>query len=288
MYMPSACCLHQPGVSGIRATENDGCNYSAIEFPPYAGGYSSGIVHASRHRMALGSNIVDRFHPVGNRRLSNCPGAFRPPPVRAPDLPVEVGEGFGFSLAGSTQSAYNDIDKTMLSHYGMNVANGIYTMAYRIVDVATIPITALDAAALPRFFRQSRDGATSVADLSVRLAKRAVLLGIIMSGCLFLTAPLIPLIVGNGFRDSVMALRWLCLIPAFRGIHQITGSAITGMGFQRYRTSAQFSAAALNLGLNLWLIPRYGWLGAAWASVATDGALGVTNWSMLQCLKRRA
>ncbi|MGA2888102.1 MAG: flippase [Terracidiphilus sp.] len=188
-----------------------------------------------------------------------------------------LGEGFNFSLAGSTQSIYNDIDKVMLSHYRMNVANGIYTMAYRIIDIATIPITALDLAALPRFFRKSVEGVTSVVELSARLSRRAALMGILSSVCLFLAAPLLPEIVGRGFGDTVAALRWLCLIPAFRGVHQLTGSAITGMGLQRYRTAAQFSAAALNLGLNLWLIPRYSWVGAAWASLATDGALGVTN-----------
>jgi O-antigen/teichoic acid export membrane protein len=196
-------------------------------------------------------------------------------------------EGFGFSLAGSTQSAYNDIDKALLSHYGMNIANGLYTMAYRVVDIATIPITALDTAALPRYFRQSQKGVKSVVGISVRLARRAALLGIIMSGSLFLTAPLIPRIVGIGFTGSVAALRWLCLIPAFRGIHQLTGSAITGMGFQRYRTMAQFGASALNLLLNLWLIPRYGWLGAAWASLVTDGGLGAANWCILQNLHRK-
>jgi O-antigen/teichoic acid export membrane protein len=195
-------------------------------------------------------------------------------------------EGFGFSFAGSTQSAYNDIDKALLSHYGMNIANGLYTMAYRVVDIATIPITALDMAALPRYFRQSREGVESVVGISVRLAKRAAFLGIIMSSCLFLAAPLIPRIVGIGFNGSVAALRWLCLIPAFRGIHQLTGSAITGMGFQRYRTAAQFGASALNLLLNLWLIPRYGWLGAAWSSLVTDGGLGVANWFILQYLQR--
>jgi O-antigen/teichoic acid export membrane protein len=193
----------------------------------------------------------------------------------------KLGEGFGFSLAGSTQSAYNDIDKTMLCHYGLNVANGIYTLAYRIIDVATIPITALDVAVLPRYFHLSREKSAGLVNLSIRLAKRAALTGMIASICMFLAAPLIPLIVGEGFRDSVTALRWLCLIPVFRGVHQLTGSAITGLGFQRYRTTAQFSVAALNVGLNLWLIPRYGWLGAAWASVASDGTLAVTNWSML-------
>lgn len=198
-----------------------------------------------------------------------------------------LSEGFGFSLAGSTQSAYNDIDKTMLSHYGMNIANGIYTMAYRVIDVATIPTTAIGIAALPRYFQLSQESPKRVIGLSNRLAKRAALTGFTISVCMFFAAPMIPLIVGEGFRDSVMALRWLCLIPAFRGAHQLTGSAITGLGFQRYRTTVQIFVAALNISLNLWLIPRFGWLGAAWASVASDGTLAATNWAMLLQLGKK-
>jgi O-antigen/teichoic acid export membrane protein len=196
-------------------------------------------------------------------------------------------EGIGFSMGGSAQSIYNDIDKTMLSHYGMNLQNGIYTMAYRVIDIATIPITAVDAAALPRYFRKSAEGVASVYELSLRLAKRAALVGICMSVCLFFMAPVIPHLVGRGFSESILALRWLCLLPIFRGMHQLTGSAITGMGFQRFRTATQFTAAGVNFGLNLWLIPQHGWLGAAWASLATDGLLVILNWTTLQGLVAR-
>lgn len=192
---------------------------------------------------------------------------------------ARLGEGLNFSIASSTQSVYNDMDKTILSHYGMNVANGIYTMAYRIVDIASIPILALDAAVLPRFFRE---GSTeSIGRLSRRLAKRGALLGIAAAVVMFICAPVIPILIGKGFEGSVSALRWLCLIPALRAVHQLSGSAITGAGCQRYRTAAQFSAAAFNFGLCLWLIPRFGWIGAAWTSLATDGSLGLVNWILV-------
>ncbi|MGD0366284.1 MAG: flippase [Acidobacteriaceae bacterium] len=197
-------------------------------------------------------------------------------------------EGLGFSLGWSAQSIYNDIDKTLLSHYGMNVQNGIYTMAYRIVDIASMPITALDAAALPRYVRDSSNNdVRGVNRLAVRLAIRASLVGLMMSAILFFTAPLIPHLVGRGFAAGVQALRWLCLLPAMRGIHQLTGCALTGMGFQRYRTAAQLSAAGVNLALNLWLIPRYGWHGAAWASLATDGSLAIATWVLLKGISKR-
>jgi O-antigen/teichoic acid export membrane protein len=190
-------------------------------------------------------------------------------------------EGFGYSFASSTSTAYNDIDKTMLSHYGLNAANGIYSMAYRIVDVATIPILAIREAAMPRFFRTGVNGIRGAAPLAVVLLKRAIPLGMLAAAALFVIAPLIPHLAGGGFLETVSALHWLCLIPLFRSFHQMTGSAITGSGMQRYRTVSQVFAVALNVGLNVWLIPRHGWLGAAWSSLATDGMLAVVNCSAL-------
>ena len=63
-----------------------------------------------------------------------------------------------FALSYSTSGICDNIDKTMLGHYGMNAANGIYTMAYRAIDVATMPLYAVQGAAIPRFFRNGAAG----------------------------------------------------------------------------------------------------------------------------------
>jgi O-antigen/teichoic acid export membrane protein len=196
-------------------------------------------------------------------------------------------EGFGYSFATSTASAYNDIDKAMLSHYRMNAADGIYTIAYRIVDIATIPVLALRDAAMPRFFRAGANSVEEAGRLSLQLLRTALPVACLASAAMWLAAPLIPHLVGNGFKESVSALRWLCLIPIFRSVHQLTGSALTGSGLQRYRTGSQLSAAGVNFLLNLWLIPTHGWLGAAWASLVTDAGLGVVNWFLLSILRKR-
>jgi O-antigen/teichoic acid export membrane protein len=189
-------------------------------------------------------------------------------------------EGLGFAVAMSTSSLYNDLDKTMLSHYGMNRDNGIYSMAYRIVDIATIPIFSLRDAAMPRFFKLGREGISASAGLARKLLRRTLILGAIGSAAIYLAAPLIPIVVGREFIEGVAAMRWLCLIPLFRGVHQIAGSALTGAGMQRYRTATQLLAATLNFFLNLWLIPRWGWHGAAWSSLCTDAALAAMNWGV--------
>jgi O-antigen/teichoic acid export membrane protein len=197
-----------------------------------------------------------------------------------------AGEGLGYSFASSTTTVYNDIDKMMLSHYGLYVANGIYTMAYRVIDIATIPILSIRDAAIPRFFREGAIGLKRSSDLAYTLLKRALPLSLFCTAGMFLFAPLIPYIVGVGFKDSVMALRWLCFIPVFRSIHQMTGSALTGAGMQVYRTSSQVAAALASFGLNIALIPKFGWPGAAWGSLLTDGLLAAMNTGYLFWLCR--
>jgi O-antigen/teichoic acid export membrane protein len=195
-------------------------------------------------------------------------------------------EGAEYALSASAGSAYNDLDKTMLSHYGMSAANGIYTMAYRVIDLATMPSTSIEQAAAPRLFRLGATGLEHAAQLGRRLLKRSLLTSLVMAVVLFVSSPLIPLLVGHGFAESASALRWLCLIPVFRSIHGMSGSVLTGAGLQRYRSATQIVAALGNFGLNLWLIPTHGWIGAAWASLLTDGSLCVMNWLIMVLLDR--
>jgi O-antigen/teichoic acid export membrane protein len=197
------------------------------------------------------------------------------------------GEGAIFAISGSTTSAYNDFDKVMLGHYGMTVANGIYSMAYRVINIATIPIQSIEAAAFPRFFREGSKGVAAVQPLAIKILKRTVVLGLAAAVVIFLLAPLTPLLIGKGFKPSVSALRWLCLIPLFRSFHLCAGDAIAGVGQQKFRLVCQVIAAGFNIAVNAYLIPRYSWWGAAIASLLTDGSLAILNWTVLFWLRRR-
>lgn len=192
-----------------------------------------------------------------------------------------VGEGLIFAFSYSTTGICNDVDKAMLGHYGMNMANGIYTMAYRVVDACMMPIGAVHSAAFPRFFRKGLDGAQSTCAFAQRILKRTAPAGLLLAIVMFVVAPLIPYVVGGSFAQSARALRWLCLLPLFRSFHMSAGDALTGAGHQKLRLSTQTCAAFLNFGTNLYLIPHYGWLGAAWSSLGTDGTLAILNWTIL-------
>ena len=199
----------------------------------------------------------------------------------------DLSEGLSFSVAGSSISIYNDIDKTFLVSLGQTSAAGIYSVAYRVVDVATMPIYSVYAAAAPRFFRVGAGGATAAATFSRRTLRRTLPYAGVAAAAMYLAAPLVPLAFGASFRESSAALRWLCLLPVLRALHYGWGSAITGAASQWNRTATQFGAAGLNVALDFLLIPRWGWHGAAVASLLTDGALALASYGVLAWLVRR-
>jgi O-antigen/teichoic acid export membrane protein len=199
----------------------------------------------------------------------------------------DLSEGFSFSVSSSSISIYNDIDKTFLVSLGQTSAAGIYSAAYRVVDAATMPIYSVYAAAAPRFFRVGAESVHHAAAFSRKMIARTLPYAAVASLSMFLAAPLLPLAFGPSFRESVFALRWLCLLPVLRALHYGWGTAITGSASQWNRTATQFAAAAINLALNFLLIPRWSWRGAAAASLLTDAALALFSHLVLGHLLRR-
>jgi O-antigen/teichoic acid export membrane protein len=185
----------------------------------------------------------------------------------------ELKEGFYFAVTQSSQTTYNDIDKTMLVRFGGLEATGIYGAAYRIVDISFAPIGALVSAALARFFRHGESGITGSARFAKRLLPYAAGYGLFATVFLFAASPILPMLLGRGFERATVALQWLSPLVLLKSIHYFFANALSGAGFQGLRASIQLAIVALNVGLNLWLIPAYSWRGAAWASIASDGAL---------------
>ena len=198
-------------------------------------------------------------------------------------LKARTREGLVFALSYSTGGVLNDVDKAMLGHYDMNLANGIYSMAYRVVDVGMMPISAVHTAAFPRFFQKGLEGVGATRVFAQRILKRTAPTGLTLAATMWVAAGLIPRVLGSSFAESTAALRWLSMLPLFRSFHLSAGDALTGAGKQKLRLMTQTVAAAFNFGANLWLIPHYGWRGAAWSSLMTDAALAGMNWTALIC-----
>ena len=196
-------------------------------------------------------------------------------------------EGFYFSVSLSAQTIYNDIDKTMVARLATLEAAGVYAAAYRLIDVAFIPVRALLSAAYPGFFRNGKDGLGATYQYSKRLLVRIVPYSWFAFVALLVGAPLVPHILGHQYADITEALRWLALLPVLKTLHFFIADALTGSGHQGTRTLIQIGVAAFNVLINLWIIPAYGWRGAAWSSIASDGLLALSLWFIVTRLHGR-
>jgi O-antigen/teichoic acid export membrane protein len=182
----------------------------------------------------------------------------------------EFGEGFYFASSFSAQRIYMDSDKALLTRLGSLESAGIYTVAARIVEVAFIPVYALLAAAYARFFTSGQKGVHGTLDLSRKLLPYALIYAALAGIGLYVLAPLLPWLIGDEFADSVSAVRWLAAIPLLMTLHRFAADSLTGAGWQARRTHIEFGAAALNVLLNLALVPYFSWRGTAWVTIATE------------------
>lgn len=197
-------------------------------------------------------------------------------------------EGFFFSLGQSAGGIYSEIDKTMLTRLSTLSAAGIYGAASRIIEVAFAPMLSLLMASYTEFFRRGEHGIRGTVRLARRLVPAGAGYGAVTGLGLFLCAPLIPLLLGEGFSETVAAIRWLAVIPLLRAVQFLGADTLTGAGHQALRSGMYVVVAVLNVGLNLWLIPRFSWVGAAWASIASDAFLLGLVWAAVLWLYWRS
>ena len=208
------------------------------------------------------------------------------PEFHVRQLGSELREGAFFSVSHSAQTSISDIDKAMLARLATLEATGVYAAAYRLVDVAFLPIGSLLVATYARFFQHGVQGVRATARYARRLLGLGACYGLLAGAALYLLAPTLPAILGDEYRGAITTVRWLAVLPLLKTIYYLGADALTGAGYQGARTMVQVSVAAVNVLLNVWLIPLYSWRGAAVATVLSEGLLGLAIWTTLWHLGR--
>jgi O-antigen/teichoic acid export membrane protein len=208
------------------------------------------------------------------------------PEFHVRDLGSELREGAFFATILSAQSTTNDIDKAMLARLGTLNATGVYAAAYRLVDLAFLPVGSLLVATYARFFQHGVQGVHATTRYARRLLSLGACYGLLAGIGLYFLAPLVPTLLGNEYLGAVAAVRWLAILPLLKAVHYFGADALTGAGYQGVRAILLVSIAAVNVLLNMVLIPLYSWRGAAIATIASDGLLGAAIWTTLWYLGR--
>jgi O-antigen/teichoic acid export membrane protein len=180
-------------------------------------------------------------------------------------------EGLPFSFGGIALRLYADIDKTMLARLSTLEIAGVYSVAYRIVDIATLPLHAFLNTAQTRFFRAGHGGAKGVVSYALNVFPLPLIYCLLAGAFLCLSADLLPWCLGKEYDEAVSALRWLAWLPAASLIRLFAQMALLTSGHQKNAVWILIFGAITNIILNLWLIPIMHWHGAVIATYVAEG-----------------
>ena len=175
-------------------------------------------------------------------------------------------------LAGVAITIYVKIDQIMLGQMMGDQSVGIYSSAVRISEVFYFIPVMVTASVFPSVMDAKKQSETLYYDRLQKLFNLMVWISIVVAlSMTFLSSEIIKLLFGAAYATAgpVLSVHIWAAIFIFLGV----ASAQWYIVENRQILSLQRAAlgAFVNVILNLLLIPKYGVIGAAWATVASYG-----------------
>ncbi len=148
---------------------------------------------------------------------------------------------------------------------------GIYAIAFRFIDQAFLLAGLFVATVFPIITRAVHHNAGK-AQRAINNTFQALVLGAVAVTIMIyvLAGPLVRLVAGPEFGASETPLRILAFALLFMFVAPVFYNVLIAINKQKHLIVVGAASVALNVGLNLILIPRYSYNGAASATVASE------------------
>ncbi len=209
---------------------------------------------------------------------------FGPGPVRLRHLRTNI----VFSVGISAASLNNEGDKFVLSANNFQRDTGLYGAAYRIVNLGMVPVSSLIDVTHRTFLEHEEGVKGQHLRRAVRFARVAGAYGVVVGLLLILVAPLLPVVVGDDFDDSVVMVRWLAPIILLRAMTMFPLNALMGLGHTLLRSVVIVTNAVIAIVLYVILIPTHSWKGAVAGTLISETLEMISIWGALVWCQRKA
>lgn len=174
------------------------------------------------------------------------------------------------ALIGLSGVSYTYLDSVMLGYWGFITETGWYNAAYSIIHVLLVPAGLLSTSIYPvisRFFRESEGKLQDALQVQTRIM--IVMAFPLVVGAITLAREIILYVYGASFSPSILAFQILVVIAGFVFLGSPLQNLFLAVHQQKVVLHINVIGAALNIVLNLILIPRYTLYGAATATLIT-------------------
>jgi len=197
-------------------------------------------------------------------------------------LKVALKQSVLFAITNIFIAIYFKIDTVMLESMKGALEVGYYNTAYELVFAFMFIPSVVSGAIYPVISRFYKEDKNKIGALVGRLIKYYTLAAVAL--IVFLTllgAPLIRLFFGAEYEPSIPLFKILTFVLLFVFTNFLVGTLLNASNKQHVTTIAAGVCAAINIGINLVLIPTYGAAGAAIATIITEFTLGLISFMYL-------
>ncbi len=201
--------------------------------------------------------------------------------VRFHEIKFDLREGFNV-LRGSGYRFISKLLRTITLVFGWVALGfllgerpvGLYTAAYRFCFLLLVIATAIHASYLPLLARLSGRGGKAIAALAGRSMELASAIGMpIIIGGIIVAGPLLRTLFGAQYTEGTDAFRFLILSMGFVFISGAIRNILLVTDRLKIEMWIVAIAAAVNIVLNILVIPRYGLVGTAFVTALTEALI---------------
>ncbi|ELY49384.1 flippase [Natronorubrum sulfidifaciens] len=183
------------------------------------------------------------------------------------------------TVTGSASILYKRVDIVLVGAFLTPVAVGYYVLAKQLTEFVTAPASSLGFALAPTYGEsKSSDQLARAAEIYETTFQYTLLFYIPAAvGIVLVADPAIRYVFGDGYLGAIPIIQVLSVFVVLQSINKITNDALDFLGRARHRAISKGSAAILNLGLNLVLIPTIGVIGAAVSTILSYALMVIVN-----------
>ncbi len=179
-----------------------------------------------------------------------------------------------FMAIDAATTIYYRSDIILLKYLSDSTAEvGYYAAAYRFLDgivVFAAPLCAIWFRRLRLVKDDKREFYRKLLGMNALLLAAAIVIAVLG---IFWNLQIMTYTFGSGYAPAAGLLSWLLAALVFVLPNGILTQAAIARNIQNLYALAAGIGAAVNICLNIYLIPLYGGLGAAWSTLATEASL---------------
>jgi O-antigen/teichoic acid export membrane protein len=199
----------------------------------------------------------------------------------------EVPLGVTFGISGTVAALRQNMDLLALSAVAPPQLIGAYGVTRRVLGIALVTGASLDRLLFNKFAIAGKSGPAATLALAKKWILPAIGLTILTSAAIFVFAPLLPLLFGDGFRDVVWIIRILCWSLVLAAIQFIAFDAINGADQHRVRVAVSAVVGLVGAALIVVISLSVGITGIFVAVYAAEISAAAALWATLKVLSDR-